>query len=54
MVIALFMLIGIIQEPTLLSYFSKNWLLETLFFPETVSLGGLDLISMFLYFADSS
>jgi uncharacterized membrane protein len=33
MVIALFMLMGIIQKPTLQSYFSKNWFLETSFLP---------------------
>jgi hypothetical protein len=35
MVLALFMLIGIEQKPTLRSYYAKNHLLFTLFFPDT-------------------
>jgi hypothetical protein len=54
MVTALFMLMGIIKKPTLWSYFSKNQLLGTPFFPETISLGRLELICRFLHFADNS
>jgi hypothetical protein len=48
------MLMGIIQKPTLWSYLSKNWLLETNFFPETVSLNRPEPICKFLYFVGNS
>jgi hypothetical protein len=54
MVTVLFMLMAVIQKPTLQLYFSITWLFETPFFPETVSLGRLELIYKFLHFTDNN
>jgi hypothetical protein len=51
-VLALFMLIGIVQKPTLRSYYAKNRLLFTPYFPETLPLERLELIIRFMHFAD--
>jgi hypothetical protein len=53
-VLAIFMLIGILQKPTQRSYYSKNCLLFTPFFSETLSLERLELIVKFLNFIDNS
>jgi hypothetical protein len=53
-VLALFKLMGIVQKPTQGSYCSKNHLLYTAFFPETLSLDRLELIIRFIHFKDSS
>jgi hypothetical protein len=53
-VLALFMLMGIVQKPTQRSYCSKNHLLFTSFLPETLSLERRELIIRFLRFNDSS
>jgi hypothetical protein len=52
-VLALIMLTGI-QRPTLRSYYSKNRLLFTPFFAETLPLERLEAIMRFLHFSDNS
>jgi hypothetical protein len=42
-VLALFMLVGLLQKPTQMSYYSKNHLLFTPFFSETLPLERLEL-----------
>jgi hypothetical protein len=53
-VLVLFMLIGIVQKPTLRSYYAKISLLFTPYFPETLPLERLELIIRFMHFADNS
>jgi hypothetical protein len=53
-VLALFMLIGIVQKPTLRSYYAKNRLQFTPYFPETLLLERLELIIKFMHFVDNS
>ncbi|PNF31583.1 hypothetical protein B7P43_G00790 [Cryptotermes secundus] len=53
-VLALIMLTGIDQRPTLRSYYSKNRLLFTPFFAETLPLERLEVIMRFLHFSDNS
>jgi hypothetical protein len=53
-VLALIMLTGNDQRPTLRSYYSKNHLLFTLFYAETIPLDRLESIMRFLHFSDSS
>jgi hypothetical protein len=53
-VLALFMLIRIVQKPTLRSYYAKNHLLFTPYFPETLLLQRLELIIRYMHFADKS
>ncbi|XP_023703521.1 piggyBac transposable element-derived protein 4-like [Cryptotermes secundus] len=53
-VLALIMLTGIVQKPTLRSYYSKNRLLFTPFFSETLPLERLEAITRFLHFSDNS
>jgi hypothetical protein len=53
-VLALFMLTGIVQKPTLRSYYAKNHLLFTPYFPKTLPLERLELIIRFMHFADNS
>jgi hypothetical protein len=53
-VLALIMLTGIVRKPTLRSYYAKNRLLFTPFFPETFPLERLEAITRFMHFADHS
>jgi hypothetical protein len=53
-VLALFMLIDIVQKPTLRSYYAKNSLLFTSYFPKTLPLERFELIIRFMHFADNS
>jgi hypothetical protein len=53
-VLALIMLTGIVQKPTLRSYYTKNRLLFTPFFPETLPLERLEVITRVMHFADNS
>jgi hypothetical protein len=54
MVLALFMLTGIVQKPTLSFYYIKNRLLFTPYFPKTLLLERFELIIRFKHFADNS
>ena len=49
-VLALFMLMGIIQKPTLSSYFSKNCILETSIFGSIISMDRFESICNFMHF----
>ena len=49
-VLALFMLMGIIQKPTLRSYFSKNCILATPIFGSTISMDRFESICNFMHF----
>jgi len=49
-VLALFMLMGIIQKPTLRSYFSKNYILATPIFGSIISMDQFDSICNFMHF----
>jgi len=49
-VLALFILMGIIQEPTLRSYFSKNCILATPIFGSIISMDRFELICNFMHF----
>jgi hypothetical protein len=53
-VLGLYMLMGIIQKPTLRSYFSQKWLLSTPRCGDVISRDRLDLITKFLHFADNT
>jgi hypothetical protein len=53
-VIALFLLMGIISKPTLNSYFSPKRLLYTPAFPDVISRDRFQLICKFLHFNDNS
>jgi hypothetical protein len=54
-VLAPFMLMDIVQKATLRSYYSKNWLLFTLFFfSETLSVKRLEVIIEFMHFHNTS
>jgi len=48
--LALFMLMGIIQNPTLRSYFSKNCILATPVFGCIISMDGFESICNFMHF----
>jgi hypothetical protein len=48
------MLTGIVQKPTLRSYYTKNRLLFTPFFPETLPLERLEALTRFMHFSDNS
>jgi hypothetical protein len=52
-VLALFMLIGTMQKPTLQSYYANNPPLFTPFFPETLPLERLELTIRFMHFAEN-
>ncbi|XP_021913223.1 piggyBac transposable element-derived protein 4-like [Zootermopsis nevadensis] len=47
-------LVQLIVEPTLKSYYAKNRLLSTPFFPETLPLERLEVINKFMHFVDNS
>jgi len=49
-VLALFMLMGIIQKPTLRSYVSKNYILATPIFASTISMDRFESICKFYAF----
>jgi len=49
-VLALFMLMGIIQKPTLCSYFSKNYILATPIFGSIISMDRFVFICNFMHF----
>ena len=49
-VLALFMLMGIIQKPTLRSYFSKNYILVTPIFGSIISMDRFESICNFMHF----
>jgi len=49
-VLALFMLMGIIQKPTLHSYFSKNYILTTTVFGSIISMDRFESICNFIHF----
>jgi len=49
-VLALFMLMGIILKPTLRSYFSKNYILATPIFGSIISMDGFESICNFMHF----
>jgi len=49
-VLALFMLMGIIQKPTLCSYFSKNYILATPIFGSIISMDRFESICNFMHF----
>jgi len=49
-VLALFMLMGIIQKPTLRSYFSKNYILVTPIFGFIISMDRFESICNFMHF----
>jgi hypothetical protein len=52
-VIALFMRMGIVQKPTLRSYFSKNYILVTPVFGSVISVDRLELICNFMHFSNN-
>jgi hypothetical protein len=54
MVLALFMLMGIVQKPTLRSYYAKNRLLFTPFSSEMFPLERLEVVMKFMHFSDNS
>jgi hypothetical protein len=45
---------GIVKKPTQRSYYSKNCILYTPFFPETLPFERLELILRFLHFNDNT
>jgi len=49
-VLALFMLMGIIQKPTLRSYFSKNYILATPVFGSIISMDWFESLDYFMHF----
>ena len=49
-VLALYMLMGIIQKPTLRSYFSKNYILATPIFGSIISMDRFESICSFMHF----
>jgi len=49
-VLALFMLMGIIEKPTLCSYFSKNYILATPIFGSIISMDRVESICNFMLF----
>ena len=49
-VLAVFMLMGIIQKPTLHSYFSKNYILVTPIFGSITSMDRFESICIFMHF----
>ena len=49
-VLALFLLMGIIQKPTLCSYFSKNYILVTPIFGSIISVDWFESICNFMHF----
>jgi len=49
-VLALFMLMGIIQKPTPRSYFSKNYILATPIFGSIISVDQFESICNFMHF----
>jgi hypothetical protein len=55
-VLALFMLMGVVQKPTLRSYYKNNWPLLTPVIPlqETLALEKLEVIIKFMHFSDNS
>jgi hypothetical protein len=53
-VLALIMLTGIVQKPTLRLYYAKNRLLFTPFFSETLPLERLEAILRYMHFSDNS
>ena len=53
-VLALFMLMGIIQKPTLRSYFSKNCILATPIFGSIISMDRFESISNFMHFNNNN
>ena len=52
-VLALFMLMGIIQKPTLSSYFSKNYILATPVFGSIISMDLFESICNFMHFSNN-
>lgn len=50
---SLLMLMGIVQKPSVKSYYSKNSLLESPIFPSTMPLERFQLISKYLHFCDN-
>ncbi|XP_021932761.1 piggyBac transposable element-derived protein 4-like [Zootermopsis nevadensis] len=52
-VLALFMLIGIVQKPTLRSYFSKNSLLATPVFGSVISMDRFESVCKFIHFTNN-
>jgi hypothetical protein len=52
-VLGLFMLMGIIQKPTLRSYFTTERVISTPGFRDIITRDRLELISKFLHFADN-
>ena len=46
--------VGIVQKPTLKSYFSKNPLLETAIFPKTMTQDRFQLLNRFIHFANNA
>jgi hypothetical protein len=48
------MLMGIVQKPTIKSYFSKDPFLESPIFYQTVTQDRFELITKFLHFMDNS
>jgi hypothetical protein len=51
---ALQMLMGIVQKPTLKSYFSKNPLVETAIFSKTMALDRFELLNKFIHFSNNA
>jgi hypothetical protein len=50
----LIMLMGIVQKPTLKSYFSRDAVIETPILPQTMTHDRSELIMKFLHFVDNS
>jgi hypothetical protein len=53
-VLGLYLLMGIIQKPTLMLYFSRKRIVSTPGFGDVISRDRLDLITKFLHFADNT
>jgi len=53
-VLALFMLMGIIQKPTLRSYFSKNFILATPIFGSVISMDRFESIRNVMHFNNNN
>ena len=53
-VLGLLMLMGIIQKPTLKSYFSRDAFLESPIFPQTMKQDQFELIMKFIHFVDNT
>jgi len=53
-VLGLIMLMGIVQKPTLKSYFSCDAFTEIPILPQTMTQGRFDLINKFLYFVENN